>query len=211
MQLMSERAVNGVLYDEWNGQPLLKAYDVIAHHEQPVTLANVNDLSISLNPANIKLVSHRSHNEIHARYGFSNLKKIYYIYGAPCSGKSTFVQSVKGNSDFIIDIDLIWQSVTGGNLYDKPDALKGVVFAVRDCMLEKAKTRSGNWERCYIIEGGANKSERERRIAAIGCEPIFIDTSKADCINNLMRDNKRKDVIEQWRAYIDKWFDTYSE
>lgn len=210
-QLMSERAVNGVLYDEWNGQPLIKSYDVIAHHEKPVTLANVNDYSISLNPANIKLVSHRSHNEIHARYGFSNLKKIYYIYGAPCSGKSTFVRSVKGNSDFIIDIDLIWQSVTGGNLYEKPDALKGVVFAVRDTMFEKAKTRAGNWERCYIIEGGANKAERERRISSIGCEPIFINTSKEDCINNLLRDNKRKDVIEQWRSYIDAWFDTYTE
>ena len=211
MQLMNERAINGVLYDEWNGQPLTKSYDIIAHHEQPVTLANVNDYSISLNPANVKLVSHRSHNEIHARYGFSNLKKIYYVYGAPCSGKTSFVQSVKGNSDFIIDIDLIWQSVTGGNLYDKPDALKGVVFAVRDTMLEKAKTRSGNWERCYIIEGGANKAQRERRIAAIGCEPIFINTSKADCINNLMRDNKRKSVIDEWKQYIDIWFDTYTE
>lgn len=211
MQLMIERAKDGVIYDEFNGQPIYKSYDVIAHHEKPVTLANVNDFSISLNPDNIKLVSHRSHNEIHARYGFSNLKKVYYIYGAPCSGKTTFVQNVKGNSDFIIDIDLIWQSVTGGNLYEKPDALKGVVFAVRDTMLEKAKTRAGNWERCYIIEGGANKSERERRIAAIGCEPIFIDTSKADCINNLLRDNKRKDVVEQWRSYIDKWFDTYTE
>lgn len=211
LQLMNERAVNGVLYDEWNGQPLTKSYDVIAHHIQPVTLSNVNDFSISLNPKNIMLVSHRSHNEIHARYGFSNLKKVYYIYGAPCSGKTSFVQNVKGNSDFIIDIDLIWQCVTGGELYEKPDALKGVVFAVRDSMLEKAKTRAGNWERCYIIEGGAIKSERERRIAAIGCEPIFIDTSKADCINNLMRDNKRNGVRDQWLQYINTWFDKYTE
>lgn len=211
MQLMVERAINGVLYDEYNGQPLLKSYDVIAHHKNPVTLSNVNDFSISLNPDNIMLVSHRSHNEIHARYGYSMNKKIYYVYGAPCSGKTSFVQSVKGNSDFIIDIDLIWAAVTGGALYQKPDALKGVVFAVRDCMLEKARTRAGNWERCYIIEGGAIKSERERRINALGAEPIFIFSSKEDCINNLMCDNKRNGVRDLWETYINEWFDKYTE
>ena len=210
MQLMVERAINGVLYDEYNGQPLLKSYDVIAHHKNPVTLSNVNDFSISLNPDNIMLVSHRSHNEIHARFGYSMNKKIYYVYGAPCSGKSTFVQSVKGNADFVVDIDLIWQAVTGGDLYNKPDALKSVVFAVRDCMLEKARTRAGNWERAYIIEGGAVKTERERRIAALGAEPIFIEATRDDCINNLMRDNKRKGVLNQWEMYIDDWFNKYT-
>lgn len=211
LQLMNERAINGVIYDEWNGQPIYKAFDVVAHHKIELTLQNVNDVSISLNPENIMLVSHRSHNEIHARYGFMANKKIYYVYGAPCAGKSSFVQTVKGNSDFIIDIDLIWQCVTGGQLYHKPDALKSVVFAVRDQMIDKAKTRAGRWERCYIIEGGAIKSERERKINALGAEPIFINTSKEDCINNLMRDNKRKEVYNEWLSYINEWFNKYTE
>ena len=211
LQLMNERAINGVIYDEWNGLPIYKTFDVVAHHKIELTLQNVNDVSISLNPENIMLVSHRSHNEIHARYGFMANKKIYYVYGAPCAGKSSFVQTVKGNSDFIIDIDLIWQCVTGGQLYHKPDALKSVVFAVRDQMIDKAKTRAGRWERCYIIEGGAIKSERERKINALGAEPIFINTSKEDCINNLMRDNKRKEVYNEWLSYINEWFNKYTE
>lgn len=208
---MIERSRNGVLYDEYNGEPITQAFDVIAHHKQPITMLNVNDFDISLNPDNIMLVSHRSHNEIHARYGFAMNKKIYYVYGAPCSGKSSFVQRVKGNSDFVIDIDLIWQAITGGDLYQKPEALKSVVFGVRDCMLEKAKMRAGNWERCYIIEGGALKSERERRISALGAEPIFINSSKETCIANLMSDNKRNGVREQWAQYIETWFAKYQE
>lgn len=211
LQLMSERTKNGILYDEYNGQPIIKSFDVIAHHKQPVTLQNVNDFSISLNPENIMLVSHRSHNEIHARYGFSMNKKIYYVYGAPCSGKTTFVQTVKGNSDLIIDIDLIWQALTGGRKYEKPDALKSCVFAVRDTLYEKAKQRAGNWERCYIIEGGASKAERERRISALGAESVFVKATRAECINNLMNDTERLNVREQWLDYINKWFDTYSE
>ena len=208
-QLIMERTnpKDGILYDEYNGQPLLNSYDIVAHHIIPITLQNVNDFSISLNPKNIMLVSHKSHNEIHARFGFMALKKVYYVWGAPCSGKNTFVQNSKGNSDLIVDIDLIWQAVTGGQLYEKPDALKAAVFAMRDSLLDIVKTRSGNWERAWIIEGGARKGERERRINTLGAEPIFIQATKEQCLQRLASDPKRTAYIEQWSNYIDKWFE----
>ena len=200
---------DGILYDEHNGQPLLKSFDIVAHHKIPLTMANVNDCSISLNPENIMLVSHRSHNEIHARYGFAMLKKVYYVYGAPCSGKSTFVSESKGNSDLVVDIDLIWQAVTGGALYEKPDALKAAVFAMRDTLLDIVKTRTGKWERAWVIEGGALKADRERRISALGAEDIFIECDKETCLERLASDNKRKAVQTQWIGYINDWFDKY--
>ena len=209
--LLSERVNpnDGILYDEHNGKPLLNSYDIVAHHKIPLTMQNVNDYSISLNPENIMLVSHRSHNEIHARYGFATLKKVYYVYGAPCSGKTTFVRESKGNSDLVLDIDLIWQAVTGGALYEKPDALKAAVFALRDTLLDIVKTRMGKWERAWVIEGGANKADRERRINALGAEDIFIQCDKETCLQRLASDNTRELVREQWRGYIDDWFNRY--
>ena len=200
---------DGILYDEHNGKPLLNSYDIVAHHKIPLTMQNVNDYSISLNPKNIMLVSHRSHNEIHARYGFATLKKVYYVYGAPCSGKSTFVHESKGNSDLVLDIDLIWQAVTGGALYEKPDALKAAVFALRDTLLDIVKTRMGKWQQAWVIEGGANKADRERRISALGAEDIFIQCDKETCLQRLASDNTRELVREQWRGYIDDWFNRY--
>lgn len=209
--LLSERVNlnDGILYDEHNGKPLLNSYDIVAHHKIPLTMQNVNDYSISLNPENIMLVSHRSHNEIHARYGFAMFKKVYYVYGAPCSGKTTFVRESKGNSDLVLDIDLIWQAVTGGALYEKPDALKAAVFAMRDTLLDIVKTRTGKWERAWVIEGGALKSDRERRISALGAEDIFIKCDKETCLQRLASDNTRELVMEQWRRYIDDWFNRY--
>lgn len=198
-----------MLYDEYSGQPLINAYDIVAHHKIPLTMQNVNDASISLNPDNIMLVSHRSHNEIHARYGFTTQKKVYYVYGAPCSGKSSFVANSKGNSDLIVDIDLIWQAVTGGELYFKPDALKTIVFQLRDSLLEMVKTRTGKWERAWIIEGGAVKSNRMRRIEALGAEAIFIPTDKETCLQRLASDDKRALVRDEWTSYIDQWFEQY--
>ena len=211
--LISERTnqKDGLLYCEHCGEPIIRLYECIAHHVQEITLRNVNDCSVSLNPENVKLVHMGCHNRIHARFGYTAQKKVYYVYGPPCGGKSTFVRENKGNSDLVVDIDLIWQACTGGVLYDKPDALKGPVFAVLETLLDMVKTRTGKWERAWIIEGGARKSDRERRQAALGAEPVFIDTDKETCHRRLASDEMRLCVADRWSQYIDRWFEQYQE
>ena len=201
---------DGYVYDELNGQPLLRAFDIVAHHKTQLTMQNVNDYNISLNPDNIMLVSQKSHNEIHARFGYMSQRKVYYVWGAPCSGKTTYVNAIKGNSDLIVDIDNIWQCVTGGKRYEKPDALKANVFAIRDLLIDQIRTRAGKWERAYVIEGGALKGERTRRIAFLGAEDIYIDTDKQTCLNRLISDETRtEDQKKEWTAYIERWFNDF--
>lgn len=211
--LISDRAdpKDGLVRCAHCGQPIVKLYECIGHHTKELTMQNVNDYSISLNPDMIELVHLKCHNVIHARFGYSCMKKVYYVYGAPCSGKSSFVFANKGNSDLIVDIDLLWQAVTGGQLYEKPDALKTPVFALRDSLLDLVKTRTGKWERAFVIEGGARKGDRERRIAALGAEPIYIDTDRETCLMRLASDEKRANVREQWAKYIEEWFATYQQ
>lgn len=209
--LIAERTnkADGVLYCEFSNKPLVNNYDIVLHHIKPLTPQNVNDFAVSLNPANIMIVSQQSHNEIHKRFGYCTERKVYVVYGSPCSGKNTFVNSVKGNSDIVVDIDLIWQCITGGELYQKPNALKTNAFAVRDFMIDMIRTRSGKWERAYIIIGGARKGERERFIEVLGAEGIFISTDKETCLKRLASDNKRN--YEQWNRYIEDWFADYQE
>ena len=202
----------GIVHCEYSGVPLINGYDIIAHHKIPLTLDNVNDYSISLNPEIIMLVSHKAHNEIHKRFGYGSGRKVYYVYGAPCSGKTTFVNNIKGNSDIVCDIDSIWQCLTGGERYDKPTALKQNVFEVQRTILDMIKNRFGNWERAYIIDGGAAKTPRNNRIQDLGAEPIFIDTDKETCLKRLASDKTRTQIQRaEWQSYIDKWFSDYQE
>ena len=201
----------GLIYDEFSGKPILNTYDIVLHHIQPLTMQNVNDYTISLNPDNIMIVTHKSHNEIHKRFGYCTQRKVYYVYGAPCSGKNTFVNESKGNSDIIVDIDNVWECITGGERYYKPQALKINAFIMRDCMLDMVKTRAGKWERAWIIEGGARKAERERRIKSLGAEPIFIDTDKETCLNRLANDENRIKYVDEWTTYIEQYFNEYQE
>lgn len=202
---------DGILYSEYSGKPILSLYDAVLHHVQPLTEKNVDDYAISLNPDNIQIVTHAEHNEIHARFGHCSERKVYLVYGSPLSGKTSFVQRAKGNSDLVIDIDLIWQAITGGERYKKPPALKQNMFGVYNCLIDMVRTRypRTGWERAWIITGGAVKPMREKLLRDLGAEPIFIDTPKEECLRRLANDTERD--RDEWSKYIEQWFKDYSE
>lgn len=196
---------NGVLYCEYSKKPLINKFDIVLHHKQPLTSANVNDYDISLNPKNILIVSQQAHNEIHSRFGHSTEKKVFVVAGAPCSGKSTFIDKIKGNSDLIVDIDLIWHSLTG-KMYYKPNALKTPLFAIRDKLYEIVRTRAGNWEKAYITTTERSQGALDRLVDRLGAELIEIDTPKEDCLKRLYKAPNGRN-IKLWEQYIANYFD----
>lgn len=208
-QLKVERAdADGQVICEYCQKPIVKAYDMIGHHKIELTEENVNDFNISLNPDNISFVHHRCHNYIHNKLGYS-VRKIYLVYGAPLSGKSTWVEQNKNEGDLIIDIDDIWQCVSGCERYKKPNRLKSVVFKVRDTLLDTVKYRFGKWCNAYIIGGYPLQSERERLCRELGAEEIFIQASKAECLARLEADAERSG-IDEYKSFIDRWFELYT-
>lgn len=209
-EIAARMHADGVLYCEHCGKPILQSYDIILHHKQPLTMQNVNDYSISLNPENISIVHAKCHNELHSRFGYCTQRKVYLVYGSPCGGKTTFVDSIKGNSDIVVDMDLIWQCITGREKYFKPNALKTNAFMVRDCLLDMVKTRAGKWEKAYVLTGGALKGERERLATSLGAEYIHIDTPREVCLERLASDPQRTpEQKQEWITYIDKWWNEY--
>lgn len=194
----------GLTMCEYCGKSIVKEYDCIAHHKIYLTEDNVNDYSISLNPDNIMLVHHKCHNIIHDKLSYRG-RKVYMVYGAPMAGKETYVNGVKGDGDLIVNINSIWQCVSGGD--GKPNRLKSIVFGIRDYMLDSIKYRRGKWNNAYIIGGYPLISERERLCKELGAEEIFIDTSKEECLRKLESCEDRDK--EEYTKYIFDWFDKY--
>lgn len=199
---------NGDNICEYCGKPIVAKYDCIGHHIEPLNERNVRDAMISLNPDNVMLVHHKCHNIIHEKFVYKP-KQIYIVYGAPLSGKSTWVENNRNVGDLVIDIDRIWMCVSGCAQYIKPDCLKSNVFGVRDTLIEQAKYRRGKWNNCYIVGGYPLVGERERLIRSLGAREIFIDTSREECHARLVAcaDGRSK---SEWSKYIDDWFDKYS-
>lgn len=207
-QLKQERTeADGNIICAYCGKPILKAYDIIGHHKIELTEENVNDFTISLNPELIDLVHGRCHNYIHNKLGYAH-RQVYLVYGPPCAGKSTYVKEVAQEGDLIIDLDNIWQAVSGCSRYVKPGRLKAVVFSVRDNLLDSVKYRRGKWNNAYVIGGYPLSSERERLVNELGAREVFIDTSKEDCISRLKADDARD--FKEWLQYIEDWYRRYN-
>lgn len=197
---------DGYIICEHCGKPIVKAYDCIGHHKHELTEENYTDYNISLNPDNIALVHHRCHNFIHNKLSYAQ-RQVFLVYGSPLSGKSSYVAEAMAEGDLIIDMDNIWQCVSGCERYVKPNRLKSVVFSVRDNLLESVKYRRGKWLNAYIIGGYPYQAERERLIDSLGAREIFIDTDKDTCLNRLYEAQDR-DVTE-WTKYINDWWLQY--
>lgn len=196
------------------GEPIVHRYDLIVHHKRELTESNVGDSLISLNPDNVECVHFKCHNAIHERFQGGNggwvppKKKVYIVYGAPCSGKTTWANETASRNDLIADIDSLWAAVTGGDRYAKPKALSGVVFGLRDKLYDDIKYRSGRWYNAYVIAGGATAGERERLQARVDADDlIFIDTPKDVCLERLEARDMREKEREEWRGYIETWFE----
>lgn len=196
-----------LIYCEHCGKPIVKKYDCIGHHTIPLTEDNVNNVEISLNEKLIQLVHHRCHNLIHNKLGYVR-KEIFLIYGSPLSGKTSYVESVCQSGDLLIDMDNIWQCVSGLPRYVKPARLNAVVFGVRDYLMQCVKYRTGKWDNAYIVGGYPLISERERLCKELGAREIYIEATKEECLMRLEATDDRDKV--EWQKYIDNWWKRYT-
>lgn len=187
------------------GRPIVKKYDCIGHHIQELTEENVNDATVSLNPENVQLIHFACHNKIHKRWdGFR--QQVFLVYGSPCSGKTSWVESVANDDDLILDVDRIWDAVCKVGQQGKPGRLKANVFGIRDCIIEQVRLRKGTWRNAYIIGGYPLRSDRDRLCDMLRAEPIYIEASKDDCLKRAETERP-----EAWKDFILNWFDSYTE
>jgi shikimate kinase len=158
---------------------------------------------------NIELLCFACHNKRHKRFGYNgkSCKQVFILYGAPCAGKTSYVSEVAQESDLVLDIDKLWTAVESDacSEYQKPDALKSIVFDVRDTIIEDVRTRRGRWENAYIIGGYPMQGERERMQDRIGADKlVYIDTDKETCLQ------RAKLKAPEWERFVLDWFEKFS-
>lgn len=209
--LLMQKRTNerGELLCEECGKLLLKRSDTIPHHcKIPLTDENVNDVNISLNDDNIQLVCFKCHNKIEKRFTKVE-RKVYLIVGAPCSGKSTFVRENATEDDVILDFDQLWQAISINPKYKKPNRLKPVAFAMRECLMEQIKMRNGKWIDGYILSTDPYVMNRKRLCDSLGIdEVIYMDATKEECLKRLYNDSQGRD-IELYEQLINDFYNHF--
>lgn len=190
------------------GEDYLKdSTQLVGHHIKELTPANVNDANVALNPANIEIICRRCHDKEHRRFEFGGGHNVYIVYGAPCSGKNSYVNQVAQFGDLIVDLDAIYQAISGCDYHYHPNNLKCNAFDVRDCLIEQIRLRKGNWHDAYIIGGYPRKLQRKQLAEKLGAELIFLETTREQAKLNALA--SRGTQGQEWCAFVDRWFDSY--
>ena len=194
---------------------IIESKELHLHHIEELTLENVNDAYVSLNPDNIVILCHDCHNKRHQRfgYGYGNRKTkwdkgVYLVYGAPFSGKKTFVLEHMQPGDLVIELDLLYQALSLQELYVNPSEVKANVFAVRNLLLDQVKMRYGKYQRAWVIGGYADRATRERLANDLGAEVILIEATRSECYQRLNDcQDERANRKREFKHYIDQWFE----
>ena len=184
------------------------------HHKVELTLDNIDDVNVTLNPDNIEVLCHDCHNAAHKRFGYVvGAKHVYLVYGSPCAGKTTYVNSVATRNDLIVDLDKIHRAICICGLYDKPDATKRVAFNVRDYLLDEVRTATPRrkWQDAYIIGTYPDRIDRDIFVQDYGAELIHIDTSKEECIKRAYQDIERSSIRDAVIGWINAYWERYRE
>ena len=218
--VLKERIRGGAVYCEHCGEIILKNFNpqeknnagaMVFHHTTPLTTANMNNADISINPRRIQILHWKCHNVVHNRFTGQNTQpeqKVYLITGAPCSGKTTFARERMQAGDVLVDIDDIWQQISGQPRYIKPNSLKPVVFATRDLQEDQIRIRAGTWRNAFVIKGLPLPMDRTRAAERLGAEIITIDTPQTECLERL-RNNPQGRNVEEYEKIINNYFLMY--
>ena len=193
--VIAERiARDGALICDYCHRQIVAPYDAICHHIKPLTESNVSDPDVALNPDNIMVVHHSCHNLIHDKYG-AGRRAVYLVWGAPKSGKSSYINTIQTRNDIVVDIEWLYESV-GSVIGTKKVA--PVVFRLRDELYDMIKTRYGRWDNAYIAGTYPIEMERRRLLETMRAEEIFIDTPMEVCLERCRS--------EEEIGYVREWF-----
>lgn len=124
------------------------------------------------------------------------------VYGAPCSGKSTYVERHMGPNDILCDADAIFSALSGREAHDLNLAQYSVATDMRETLYDIIRDRKGRWENAWVMSCAATDGALRRDMERVNADrAVLIDTPKEICLE---RAKERPDVF---RAHVERWFE----
>ena len=197
---------DGVLTCEFCNRPITEVTKCHIHHKIELTEDNVGDPLIALSSENTMCLHHECHNIIHSRYtGTPNMRKVYLVYGAPCSEKEDYVDKNAKQGDLIVSIDRITEAIAGQGI--PSHLIDPVIFKVRSTLLDCIKRKIGTWSTAWIIESAPSRAKREELCRVFRADQVYIESTQEECLQR----RKEKHLPDTIDEYIIKWFNEFKK
>ena len=135
------------------------------------------------------------------------MSRVTVVCGPPGSGKTSYVGQRAAWGDLILDMDTLYQALSGRGWYDKPPGLLSYVFAARDGALKRLEARRD--ADAWIVTGGALRKDREELRGRFDAEVIVLETSAVTCLLRIAEDERRVGQLEEWMPRVLSWWQEY--
>lgn len=130
------------------------------------------------------------------------------IVGSPCSGKSTFLESIRKDDDIVIDVDQIRTEVAGGDAHGSTqEELVSKVLKIRDEMIDDAVENGKN---ALIITTSTDFDRIYSWKTRLDAELHMMATTEDECIARLEKEPQGRDV-EKTKKLISKYYKNLPE
>lgn len=196
------------------------------HHIEHLSIFNIDNPHITLNPENLMWLCKDCHFEMHKESimkGFRYKKKlkilsengtwfddtgrihqqeVYIVWGSPASGKTTYINQHKFATDMTVDLDRIKSAI------GESDNLLSTAFEIRDFVYGLIEKKKIDCKRIWIAATLPKRQQRKELQDRFHAKMIFIVKTYDECITNALKDDARTDKLFQ-EFIIKKWFEDY--
>lgn len=206
------------------------------HHKIFLRPENIDDENITLNPKNFMLLCgdcHKREHDAARRIAQLNAKqrdgkkgvlfngayyyddngelqpfRVFVVWGAPGSGKTTYVREQMQQGDVVIDLDLIGRALSMADKTDVPRNVERIAYDIRDYLYSRIAQRTLDAKRVWVIAGLPKYEQRHKVANQLKAELVFIEATFQECYSHILHDDERQDKALQL-AIIEKWFRDY--
>ena len=122
--------------------------------------------------------------------------EVILVTGAPCSGKTTYVQRHMQPGDLVVDYDALAVALGAGDTHDHPKALYPFVLAARDTVLRQIAAEECKLRRAWVIRCDPTQADYD-----LASRVVALDTPADECKARARADGRPA----KWPALIDAW------
>lgn len=140
------------------------------------------------------------------------MKKLRVVWGAPCSGKTTYCEKNLQGHDVVWDWDAMKRALIYGQDHERVDFIIDLLFKLRGAYLRAVK-EDDNIDDAFIIVSFLDDKMRKFIEEDVGIEDVeyhLVEATMEECLERLKNDDTRPDK-ELETERIKEWFETYGD